>query len=341
MRCRRSPLVAMALYFLARAGTGQASEAAGHPQLTGSDTDGGAMAQPGSAETLESVPVRLSRAALVEADAGPAVGGREHAAAADKIPPLRFGDGAAAVHGPTGPAEAGAIPTPAFGGLADAADDAAAPDSALFGGPDDWMGGAEQARDSAVSAHEAAAAPGDAALASMAPAGDDAIFASENVERVSDAELAGQRGGFVYQGLDIKFGAEIRSFLGDEMVIQTNFTWNDAVSEVHRTVSTDLTPATLAQLQTGILNGTGLNLEAANGNVFLANQGQTAFIQRTDGALQNIVVNTANNVAVRQEVDAHLSIGNFGSFRANALNERILSSLSAMAGTALVGVIPR
>lgn len=318
MTYRRPPLVAVALYFLARAGTGHAGESAGLPDLAGPEADGGELAQPGGDAT--------------------------HSAEADKIPLPLFGEPTAAAHGPTGSADAGAIPTPAFGGPAEEAGDpadAAAADSALFGDPADWTRSAEQAGDAAAGADEAAAAPGDAALASIASAGDEAIFASENVERVSDAELAGQRGGFVYQGLDIKFGAEIRSFLGDDMVIQTNFTWNDAVSEIQRTVSTDLTPAALAQLQTGILNGTGLNLQGADGSVFLANQGQTAFIQRTDGALQNIIVNTANNVALRQEVDAHLSIANFGPFRADVLSDRILSSLSAMTGSALIGAIPR
>jgi hypothetical protein len=164
---------------------------------------------------------------------------------------------------------------------------------------------------------------------------DDAVFATAGIQRITDGELSEQRGGFVYQGVDINFGAEIRSYIGNELVMQTNFNWTDLQANVEHTVSTELTPATLAAVQAGMLNGAGLSMRIGNNNIYVTNEGQTAFVQRADGTLQNIILNSANNVVLRQEIDANLNLSNFAPFQNAAMTGQIVSALSNMASTAL------
>lgn len=150
------------------------------------------------------------------------------------------------------------------------------------------------------------------------------------LEQVADEELARERGGFRWQGVDVQFGAEVRSYLNNTLVMQTNVSWTSTGAAMSRVVSGALSPLSAAQLQAGMLNGGGLNMRVGKDEVFLANGGQTAFIQRTDGALQNIIVNTASNVDIRQEVDAQLDLGNFQPFQAELISQRIGTSLSDM-----------
>jgi hypothetical protein len=150
------------------------------------------------------------------------------------------------------------------------------------------------------------------------------------LEQVADEDLAGERGGFRWQGVDVQFGAEMRSYLNNQLVLQTNVTWTSAGASMTREVSGALSPVDAAQLQAGILNGSGLNMRVGDEEVFLANGGQTAFIQRSDGALQNVIINTANNVEIRQEVDAQLDLGNFQPFQTELISQRIATSLADM-----------
>lgn len=311
MRHGRAPFVALALFFLARAGAAQAGEVANPAVLA--PAGGGEEPSSWTQDDLNIADVTVELSTLaVAADELLLTG--EMAAPADAV----------LLTGELVEAGTGEIEGPLFGRAPDAAgaaahDDALLGDEALFG---------------------AAAGTGDAALASAAAAGDAALFASNAAERISDAELSEQRGGFAYQGLDIRLGAEVRAYLGDELVVQTNFSWTDAALATERIVSTALTPGALAGLQAGMLSGSGLNLRAGD-DVFLANEGQTAFIQRAEGALQNIIINSASNVSLRHEIDARIDIANFAPFQSRLLADQVVSALAGMSAGALIGGISR
>jgi hypothetical protein len=72
-------------------------------------------------------------------------------------------------------------------------------------------------------------------------------------------------------------------------------------------------------------------------SVFLANAGQTALIQGPEGAIQNILINRASNVSIRQEVDATLDLGNFGPFQQQTMQSRMGDSLGAAINAATLG----
>lgn len=169
--------------------------------------------------------------------------------------------------------------------------------------------------------------------AALAPAWTTAAEPPE-AALLSDAELAEQRGGFSWQGMDIRFGAEIRSYLGDEQVMQTNVTWTDTNLEIQRTVSHQLTP--LAPDHSTL--SPALKLPAGMEGAFLANQGQTAFIQRTDGTIQNVIVNVASNVDLAQDMAITLDVGNYAPFRDGILATRLAAALTGAASVPSLGL---
>jgi hypothetical protein len=178
------------------------------------------------------------------------------------------------------------------------------------------------------------------ALAWLIAGAAPAVAASDeldDLEPVSDAELAEQRGGFTIAGMEIALGAEIRTFLDNQLVLQTNVSWTPAGVVTTQAVSGALTEAGAAQLQAGILNSGGISMRVGDETVFLANEGQTAIMHRTEGGLQNVIVNTANEVAIRTEVDAVLDLSGVESFQADMMADRVSDALADMAVGATIG----
>ena len=171
-----------------------------------------------------------------------------------------------------------------------------------------------------------------AVLASAGPpmAPEQPMERREFGETVSDEELAKLRGGFNWQGIDIGLGAEIRTFLNGELVLQTNVSWSATGATTTQLVSGALTAADAAQLQAGILTSGGITMRVGGESVFLANQGQTAVLHRTDGAIQNVLINRASNIEARQEIDAVLDLDNFAVFQEGITAERLGNSLADM-----------
>ena len=166
------------------------------------------------------------------------------------------------------------------------------------------------------------AAPVAPALAN-APAIAGAAADPTDFPTVPDEELAQNRGGFSWEGVEINLGAEIRTYLDGALVLQTNISWTAEGATVSRFVSGALTPASAAQLQAGILDTGGITMHVGDQSVFLANAGQTAIIQPTDGAIRNVLINRASNISARQEIDAELDLGNFGQFQQRTSQSRI------------------
>jgi hypothetical protein len=157
------------------------------------------------------------------------------------------------------------------------------------------------------------------------------------LQPLADQELAEQRGGFRWEGVEIGFGAEIRTYLNGELALQTNIGWTPAGVSTSQWVSAALTPADAAQLQAGILTSGGITMRVGDQSVFLANQGQTAVLHRTDGAIQNVLVNRASNITASQEVDAMLDLGSFGQFQDRLADLRLGQAIGDAVGQATIG----
>ncbi|HET8750742.1 MAG TPA: hypothetical protein VFM42_08380 [Sphingomicrobium sp.] len=172
----------------------------------------------------------------------------------------------------------------------------------------------------------AGATPCLAASAGGAPADDFAI--------VPDEELAQARGGFNWQGVEIGLGAEIRTYLDGNLVLQTNISWSASGAQRSQVVSGALTAADAAQLQAGILSGGGIRMQVGGQSVFLANGGQTAIFHDAEGTIQNVLINRASNITARQEIDVALDLHNFGQFQAQMTQSRVVDAIGDAMGLA-------
>ncbi|HEV7312583.1 hypothetical protein [Sphingopyxis sp.] len=155
---------------------------------------------------------------------------------------------------------------------------------------------------------------------------------------VPDEVLAEQRGGFAFQGMVIAFGADIRSFVNDELALRTIISWTPEGSTIERFVSPALTAVDAAQIQGGILTSGGITMRVGDESVFLANNGQTALIQKTD-AIQNVLINTASNVSLNQQVDAVLDISGYEGFRDALATTRMSDAIGAVMGAQTVNAL--
>ena len=149
-------------------------------------------------------------------------------------------------------------------------------------------------------------------------------------ETVSDGELGEQRGGFRIGTLDIQLGADIRSYVGGRLAMETTLSWTDTATSVQHVFPLEASSAVAAGLTNGLLTGSGPTISLNGAKVTYVNQGQTAFVQRTSGSIQNIVINTASNVDLRQEIDAQLDISGFTPFHNDVLAARIGAALTSM-----------
>jgi hypothetical protein len=179
------------------------------------------------------------------------------------------------------------------------------------------------------------------AAAALLGAGSPARAAENSdlagLEPVADSELAGQRGGFLWNGLTVNLGANIRTYLNGELALETMVSWTPAGNSVTQTPSPALTPATAAQIQAGVLSSGGITARVGDETVFLANGGQTALMHRIDGGLQNVLINTASRVDIAQHIDATLDLAGYDAFAADLANSRLGISIGDAAGAATAG----
>lgn len=167
-----------------------------------------------------------------------------------------------------------------------------------------------------------------ACVALAAPAyADDGWGAG--VEVMADEEMGDLRGGLaVAPGLEVNFGAVITTYVNGAPALTTNLTWTDTGQLVSETLGqagesiNNLTPEQRSELGLG-------GLENAGGVVIADADGVTALVHNiTDGALQNIIVNTATGRDLRQDVDLTLTLPGFEAVQDSLLLERIGIRLS-------------
>lgn len=151
---------------------------------------------------------------------------------------------------------------------------------------------------------------------------------------LSTAELASVRGGFTVEGITFGFGADVRTYVDGKLALQTNLTWTDKGSVTTQTAGGVGMPIGKAGDTAG-LNLTGL--KAASGVVLTDASGATAIAQRiTAGEIQNLVVNTASNRDIRQDIQLNLTIPDLAKMQSNfAMQQATMRMDRSLADSAL------
>jgi hypothetical protein len=176
-----------------------------------------------------------------------------------------------------------------------------------------------------------------AAIAFTAPGyanEDDSVFSEATI---SDSELSDQRGGFQFAGMEIKLGADIRTYLDNSLVLHTVITIDEHGYSRVQTIAGNLTLADADALKNTILSNGAIRMNVGNNQVYLANEGKTAIIHGNEGALQNILINTASNITASQDVTATLDLAGYDGFAATVTADQLSRSLGDDVARAITG----
>ena len=156
---------------------------------------------------------------------------------------------------------------------------------------------------------------------------------------VSDEDLDKLRGGFVVSGLGINFGADIRTYVNGELLLQTVLNLNDDGAHTTQTAAAGLSPVDVSTLQNGVLSNGNIRMKVGDTPVYLLNNGQTAIVHETGNGVQNMLINTANGFEAVQEVDATLSLSGYQNFNSDIMMDRLSGALDDIAGHAAIGAL--
>jgi hypothetical protein len=197
-----------------------------------------------------------------------------------------------------------------------------------------------------------------AMMASAACAGQSSLAADANVASATggpayaqpfDAiptasldRLAALRGGLRAGGLDLEFGANVRTFVNGTLVLEsiTNLTPGGTTSTQSNLPSTGMDPQALSFVSglggaqstalpanlAGLAGQTGVVIEDPGGIT-------TALHSVTREQILGVIFTTASNQQIRQEVNVEVTVANFGRFQESArsalFSGRLLGSLNS------------
>jgi len=160
------------------------------------------------------------------------------------------------------------------------------------------------------------------------------------LEALDESLLAEQRGGFTMNGMTVSLGAEFRTFLEGELVLRTTVSWRPEGMTREEWASAAISQATAEQLRDGVLSGNGITMRVGDQSVYLANDDRTALVHRTDGGLQNMVINTASNTNIRQEADITLDVAGYSAFGTSIGDAMRLAGINDAIDQAALSTLP-
>ena len=166
-----------------------------------------------------------------------------------------------------------------------------------------------------------------------------ALFAAPAVAQDGPAldvrELESEVGGFqTPSGLEIGFGAEVRTYVDGKLALQTRLTWTDqgAVQTTEATGGSDLGSAAGAGIHLGASPGAGVFVPGDNGG--------TVVLHGLDSdRISGLIFNTADNRDVRQEVNVTLNVPDLTAFQKDVAGQQLDLRLQDTVARALEGAV--
>ena len=165
-------------------------------------------------------------------------------------------------------------------------------------------------------------------------------------QALSDDELSDLRGGFITtNGFTFGFGVVIRSYIDDKLALQTQLTWTPK-GPVTEQIRGDVPGVTdLASAMTSLLNN-GIDLRGITGTsggvALVDGNGATALIHNvTTGQLQNLIVNSANNRNLRQDMELNLYLPDLAAMQSASSAQQRAAQMTYDLNTTLVGALGR
>lgn len=156
--------------------------------------------------------------------------------------------------------------------------------------------------------------------------------AQEPVAALSADDLADQRGGFTTpDGLQVGFGAVVRTYVDGALALQTRLTWTPE-GAVKTVEGGSLTPDLATRAQ-----ASGLTLQGHLDGVLIEGQGGATAVLHdlTSNRIADVVVNNANNRDIRQATDITLNLPDFARMQAGIAGQRANLSLQDAVSAAL------
>ncbi len=160
-----------------------------------------------------------------------------------------------------------------------------------------------------------------------------APVAAQDGPPLDNVELEREVGGFqTPSGLEIGFGAEVRTYVDGKLALQTRLTWTDmgAVQTTTAADGGDVSGAADAGINIGGVPGTGLFVPGNNGG--------TVVLHGLDSDhISGLVFNTADNRDIRQEVNVTLNVPNLTQFQKDVVGQKFDLRLQDTVARALEG----
>jgi hypothetical protein len=160
-------------------------------------------------------------------------------------------------------------------------------------------------------------------------------FASADI--ASDELLDQQRGGFMIHGMNINLGADIRTYINGQLMLRTTVSWTDLGVQKDQFVSQGISPTDANSLNATALATGKISMAVGGTPVFSANDGQTMLVHRVENGLQNILLNTASNQNITQQIDATVELGGYAAFHDSIMSNRLSDSISSAIGAMTIG----
>ena len=166
------------------------------------------------------------------------------------------------------------------------------------------------------------------------PESVDASAFEEGLRPLSDEELGAERGGLRTPfGFDIGFGAVVTTLVNGEVAMETQLAWTDQ-GAVH-SITAGSPMADLAQRAAGL----GINVGQGDwtGTLVEGKGGGTAILHDlSQDRIASMILNTAEGVDVRQNIDIDLSISNLDQMQASLLAQQTQLQINDSVRAALV-----